>query len=177
VLRFPRLSAVILFVAAGGLIVACGNPNRPVTLPGPDQAQVARGAVRALAALGSGAEPSPPAETCGEASAPTALTGDLNGDGTTDVVMWAVVDGRHRLVAVFARLDGEYLAVPVGELDGDGVPVGVLEIERRGTPYQLASLAVDFFFGLDTVVTRACDGTRIAWFWTGSRFEPQRLAS
>ena len=57
------------------------------------------------------------------------------------------------------------------------MPTGRLEVGRRGTAYQLASLTVDSYFGIDTLVLRACDGSRTAWFWNGSTFEAQPLAN
>ena len=159
------------------LLAACGRADRTITLPGPAGGSMPAGALEALEDLWSDAAPGlPEGGGCGDAAdAATALAGDFNGDGTSDVVVWATVAGEPRLAAVFTRLDGEYLAVEVG--DGTSRPAGVLEIGRRGSSFRLTSLTIDSFYGLDTVVVRACDGTRTAWFWTGTRFEPQPLAS
>jgi hypothetical protein len=167
-----RFALLLLLVTAGA---ACGNPAATVTLPGAGDATATRGALAALNRLWPGARPAAAAACSGGEEGPAALNGDFNGDGTPDVVLWVNAGGTDRLVAVMTRIGGEYLAVPVET--SSATPAGSLEVGRRGTNYQLASLVVDSFYGLDTIVTRACDGARTAWFWTGSRFDAQALAN
>jgi len=160
------------------LVVACASATAPVAVPGPGDETIPRGALRALEARWSRVElGSSISATCpGTSGAPVALVrGDVNGDGTEDIVLWMTAGGTPRLVAVLARLDGEYTVAEVG--DGSVTGPTTLEIARRGTAYRLASLTIDFFFGTDTVVLRACDGIRTAWFWTGGTFQGQPLAN
>ena len=172
-LRFTQFVLVLTLVVSG---TACGNADAPVVLPGPGEVTAPRGAVAALERLWPGAEPASAVASCTAAEvAPVGANGDFNGDGTADVAMWADVDGSTRLVVVLTRIGGDYLAVPVET--PEVAPAGTLEVGRRGTTYQLASLTVDSFYGLDTIVTRTCDGARTAWFWTGSRFDAQSLAN
>lgn len=172
-----RLILATLTVGLVGVAAACASAARPVALPGAGDATITRGAVRALEARWDRVElGSPISATCPGTPGPPAthVRGDFNGDGTDDVVLWVTAAGTARLVALFARLDGEYTVVEVG--NAATVPSGSLEVGRRSTGYQLASLTIDSYFGLDTVVMRACDGTRTAWFWTGGTFQAQPLA-
>jgi hypothetical protein len=41
----------------------------------------------------------------------------------------------------------------------------------------LATLSLDFYFGTDTIILRACDRVRTAYFWTGDSFQPSTLAN
>jgi hypothetical protein len=172
-----RITFSILTVGLLSAATACASATRPVALPGAGDVTITTGAVRALEArwdrveLGSSVSATCPGTT---GPPPVHLSGDFNGDGTEDVILWVTTAGTPRLVALFARLDGEYTAVEVG--DTASVASGVLELGRRSTSYQLASLTVDSYFGLDTVVLRTCDGARTAWFWTGGTFEAQPLA-
>jgi hypothetical protein len=167
----------MLTVGLVGAGAACANAARPVAVPGAGDATITRGAVRALEARWDRVElgRSVSAICPGAAGPPAPLVrGDFNGDGTKDVALWVTTAGVPRLVALFARLDGEYTVAEVA--DTTAVASGSLEVARRGTSYQLASLTIDAFFGLDTIVLGACDGTRTAWFWTGGAFQAQPLA-
>jgi hypothetical protein len=156
-----RFILTILTVALAGVAAACASDARPVALPGAGDRMELGSSISATCP----GTPGPPA---------THVRGDFNGDGTDDVVLWVTTAGTSRLVALFARLDGEYTVAEVG--DATVVPSGNLEVGRRSTGYQLASLTIDSYFGLDTIVLRACDGTRTAWFWTGGTFQAQPLA-
>lgn len=161
------------------LAAACASATSPVALPGDSDATITRGAVRALQSHWSGVElGSSRSATCPTTSgAPTTLVrGDINGDGLEDVVVWVTVNGTPRLAALLARLDGRYTVVEVGGDQVGGAPV-MLELGRRGSGYRPAAMAIDFFFGADTVVLRGCDGARTAWFWTGDAFQAQPLAN
>jgi hypothetical protein len=102
------------------------------------------------------------------------LQGDFDGDGIGDSVLWITTGGSPRAVAVFSRVDNNYVAVDLG--DEAAASTGVLELGRRGAPFQRAGFALELHFGLDTVVLRDCDGARTAFFWTGTGFQPEALA-
>jgi hypothetical protein len=172
-----RFILTMLTVGLAGVAAACASDARPVALPGPGDGAITRGAVRALEARWDRVElGSSISATCPGTPGPPAThaRGDFNGDGTDDVVLWVTTGGTSRLVALFARLDGEYTVAEVG--DAAAVPSGNLDVARRGSGYRLASLTIDSYYGLDTVVMRACDGTATAWFWTGGTFQAQPLA-
>lgn len=174
----PRFIRLVILMSLPALTAACASADRPVALPGEGDAAITRGAVRALRSHWSGVElGSSRSATCPTTSgAPTPLVrGDINGDGFDDIVLWVTVGGTPRLAALLARLDGEYSVVEVGDVQA-GAPV-TLELGRRGTVYRPAAMAIDFFFGADTIVLRECDGARMAWFWTGDAFQPQPLAN
>lgn len=174
----PRFIRLVTLMSLPALAGACGSADRPVALPGGGDATITRGAVRALRSHWSGVElGSSQSATCPATSgAPTPLVrGDINGDGVEDIVLWVTAGGTPRLAALLARLNGEYSVVEVG--DGPAGEPATLELGRRGTVYRPASISVDFFFGADTIVLRACDGARTAWFWTGDAFQPQPLAN
>lgn len=173
-----RFIFTILTAGLAGAVVACAGASRPMVLPGAGDGTIARGGVKALEAEWDRVELGRPiSATCpGASGAPaTHVRGDFNGDGTEDVVLWVTTAGTPRLVALFARLEDEYTVAEVS--DTAGVASGSLDVGRRSATYQLASLTIDSYFGLDTVVLRACDGTRTAWFWTGGTFQAQALAN
>jgi hypothetical protein len=175
VTSFMRATVVLALV---GTTAACTSATRPVTVPGAGDATITSGGISALEARWDRVELGRSiSATCpGGSVEPTPLVrGDFNGDATEDVVLWVTTAGTSRLVALFARLDGEYSVTEVA--DAANVASGHIEVGRRSTPYQLASLTIDSYFGLDTVVSRACDGTRTAWFWTGTTFQAQPLAN
>ncbi len=172
---FLRVVVILGLLSAAA---ACASTSSPVAVPGAGEAAITRGAVAALEARWDGVElGSSRSATCpGVSGAPVPLVrGDFNGDGAEDVVLWVTTSGTPRLAALFARLDGEYTVAEVGEAAAVGS--SALDVARRGTTYQLTSLTVDSFFGVDTVVLRACDGTRTAWFWTGQTFQAQSIAN
>lgn len=168
----------IAIVGLVGTLAGCASVTSPVQVGGAADATIPRGAVRALEQRWAQVElGSSISATCpGTSGAPTTLVrGDFNGDGTDDIVMWVTAGGTPRLVALFARLDGEHVVAEFGESPVSGP--ATLEVARRGTAYSLASLTVGAFFGVDTVLLRGCDGVRTAWFWTGASFQPQALAN
>ena len=171
--RFKHLSTAIVV----SFVAACSSASQPVAIPGAGDATMPRGALQALRQQWPDAEiglaVSAPCPTASGPSAPLGR-GDLNGDGTDDLVLWLTAGGTPHLAALFARTGDEFSAVEVGTM---AAPTSQLEIARRGTTYRLRGLTVDGFFGLDTVMLRGCDGARTAWFWTGSRFESQPLAN
>jgi hypothetical protein len=158
-------------------LAGCGG-NGPVEVPGVPGNAIPRGALRALQAEWAEVEVGTSiSAVCPNATGAPALgvTGDFNGDGGEDLALWATSRGTTRLVALIARLDGEYTAHQIG--DDAVATAGTLEVAPRGTRYALASLSLDFYFGTDTVVLRRCDDTKIAYFWTGDTFQPSALAN
>ncbi len=163
-----------------GMAVACGGARARV--PSALAADVPSGLRSALAARWRGAaipEPgqvvgTPCAEPVGDATSPI-LHGDFNGDGLEDLAVRVIAaDGPHLAVGI-ALLGGRYHVVEVSQgADSTGGP---LTIGRRGTAYRLENIAVDSYFGLDTLLERGCDKTRTAYFWTGDSFTPGRLAN
>jgi len=172
--RFNHLFTAIVVSTA---VAACSGASQPVVIPGAGDATMPRGALQALRQQWPDAEIGLAASApCPTATAPSAPfgRGDLNGDGTEDLVLWLTAGGSPHLAALFARTGGEFFAVEVGTM---AAPTSQLEMARRSTTHRLRGLTVEGFFGLDTVVLRGCDGARTAWFWTGSRFEAQPLAN
>ena len=159
------------------LVAACGGAAR-VELPGVPGSTISRSAVRALDAnwpdvvLGTSISAVCPNAT---GAPPVAVTGDFNGDGVEDVALWVTSRGTTRLVALIARLGGEYTATQIG--DDAVATAGALEVAARGSSYELATLSLDFYFGTDTVILRACDQTKTAYFWMGDSFQPSALAN
>jgi hypothetical protein len=172
--RFKYLSTAIVLSFT---IVGCGSASQPVAVPGAGDATIPRSALHAARQQWPDAElglaVSAPCPTAAAPSVPLGR-GDLNGDGTEDLVVWLTEGGTSRLVALLARTGGEFSAVEVGEL---AAATSQLEVARRSTTYRLRGLTVDGFFGLDTIVLRGCDGAGTAWFWTGSRFDAQPIAN
>jgi len=172
VTRVSRLLiAWLLICVAGG----CGGPRAPVTVPGSVGATIPHGALDALRSrwdgvkLGAG-----DSGNCAEGPDPTPLvSGDLNGDGTTDIALWVTIGNTSRLAALFARVGGEY---SVAEVVGpDESARGRVELLRRGTLVRTPPGRFDPYLGLDTISLRACDGSRVAWVWMGSGFRPEPL--
>jgi hypothetical protein len=166
-------------LVAAGTMAACGSASAPVSVPGAaGNLTITRGALEAVEAhwpsvqLGTSRSATCPSA----AGAPTSLLqGDFDGDGSRDAVLWITTAGTPRLVAVFSRLNGEYLVADLG--DQAAASTGLLEIGARGTPYHAASLAIELHYGVDTVVLRECAGAATAYLWTGSTFRPEPLAN
>lgn len=179
VIRIRPSFAVLAGFLIAGLAAACGSASAPLTVPGAaGEATITRGALRAVRAQWPNVEiGTPRSATCPSATgAPTTLLqGDFDGDGSRDSVLWISTNGAPRLVAVFTRLNDEYVVVDLG--DAAAASTGMLEMGARGAPYQAANLAIELHYGVDTVVLRECDGTATAYLWTGSTFRPEPLAS
>lgn len=170
-------SLTFLLVLMTFAISGCSTATGVVAVPGAGDETVTNGVRRAVREAWPGAElglPAPMSCAGGTAAPVTLVRGDFNGDGAEDVALAVDDDGTRRLVAGFARLEGEYSVIELG--DGVMATPLTLDVVLGGSVYQLESLTVDFFFSTDTVVTRACDGQRTAWIWTGDTFQPQRLA-
>lgn len=159
------------------LVAACGGAGS-VELPGVPGNTISRGALSALDAkwpdveLGTSISAVCPNST---GAPPVAVNGDFNGDGVEDLALWVTSRGTTRLVALIARLDGEYSASQVG--DDAVATAGALEVAPRGSRYELTTLSLDFYFGTDTIVLRGCDQTTTAYLWTGESFQPSALAN
>lgn len=173
-----KMSAKTLGCFALAYLVAACGPAGSVELPGAPGTTISRGALRALEARWPDAElgTSISAVCPNSTGAPqVAVTGDLNGDGIEDLALWVTSRGTTYLVALIARLDGEYTATQVG--DDAIATAGALEVAPRGSRYELARLSLDFYFGTDTIVLRACDQAKTAYLWTGGSFQPSALAN
>ncbi|MEO7192172.1 MAG: hypothetical protein ABI051_14065 [Vicinamibacterales bacterium] len=109
-----------------------------------------------------------------DASAVPALKGDINGDGMDDLVLRMEKDGASRLYAALARVgDATHDVLEVSSGDAAKGPISML---RRGGTFRQDGLVVSEFLGSDTLVVTQCDGTRMAYFWTGTGFIPRLLA-
>lgn len=172
-----RIAPIFAVVLALVIVSACDRARTPIAIPGAGDATLPRGAIRAIEARWPQAElGTSRSATCPSATgAPsTMITGDFNGDGSNDAVLWISTPAGPRLVAVFARLNSEYTAVDLG--DEAAAFNGTIDVGRRGTPYQPVTMPMRLHFGVDTVVLSACDGAQAAYFWTGDTFHSERLS-
>ncbi len=164
----------IVMLGAAVLASACAGSRGAVSLPGVPGVTIPRGVASALSArwddwqiVAPGAEATQCASRFTEPPSAVA-TGDWNGDGTADLAFQiATPDGR-RVVAAFARLDGEYLVVEVTPVADTG---GVLGVERRSGAYRHQSEGLVFYYSLDTIAFGACDQPEMVYFWTGESFD------
>lgn len=164
----------IVMLGAAALAAACGGARGPVSVPGVPGVTIPRAVARALSdrwndwqMIAPGAEAAQCATRFSDPPAAVA-TGDWNGDGATDLALQiAAPDGR-RVVAAFARLDGEYLVAEVTAVPDTG---GVLGVERKAGAYRHQADGVVFYYGLDTIAFGACTQPEMAYFWNGTTFE------
>jgi hypothetical protein len=99
-------------------------------------------------------------------------TGDWNGDGTTDLAFQITAPDGQRIVAAFARLDGEYLVFEVTPVPDSG---GVLGVERKAGPYRHQADGVVHYYSLDTIAFGACTQPEMAYFWNGTTFDARAV--
>jgi hypothetical protein len=174
VIHHVRIAVGILIACVAS---ACASSGAPVAVPGTDEASIPRAALDALRDRWDGVQLGRAGPvSCGSAAVgpePPLVSGDWNGDGTTDLALWVRTGELSRLVAVFARGGSEYLALEVGE--PEVLVTSRLEIMRRASLFRTPALNVDAYLALDTVVSRDCDGSRTAWFWSGDGFRARAL--
>lgn len=166
--RTHRDLVVLVWIGAA---IGCGSVRGSLDVPAMSGTTISRGAWAAFQSRWPGAVLGDQRQnTCSQSPDGTGalLSADLNGDRTTDTVAWMTTGETTRLAAAFARTGGEFTVVEVGSPQelGDGY----LVLARQGTPFQKASASVEFYFGLDTVLVRHCNGRRTAWLWNGETF-------
>lgn len=164
----------IVMLGTAVLTVACAGGRGSVSVSSVPGVTIPRAVAQALSdrwddwqVVAPGAEAAPCAGRFSDPPSAVA-TGDWNGDGTTDLaVQIAASDGR-RVVAAFARLDGEYHIAEVTPVPDTG---GVLGVERRAGAYRHQADGAVFYYGLDTIAFGACNQPEMAYFWTGTSFD------
>jgi hypothetical protein len=164
----------ILLAVVATTLSACGSRG-PVAIPGAPDLMIPGAVAQQLDQRWSGWQvvPAAPAEASACRSrfsepSSTVVTGDWNGDGTTDLAFQIATSDGRRVVAVFERLDGEYL---IAEVTAAPDTSGVLGVERKASAYRTQPDGVTFYYGLDTIAFGACAEPERAYFWTGTTFE------
>ncbi len=164
----------IVILGAAVLTAACAGGRGPVSVPGVPGVTIPRAVAAAVSERWDDWQivaPGTEAAQCASrfSDPPSAVaTGDWNGDGTTDLAFQIVASDGRRVVAAFARLDGEYLVSEVTPVPDTG---GVLGVERKASAYRHQSDGVVFYFSLDTIAFGACDRPEMAYFWNGTTFD------
>ena len=165
---------IVLALAVAG--VGCRGGGT-VTMPSNNgEVNLRLSLVREVEGRWKGARVAADTARCGTgAASPAVVTGDVNGDGSADLVIRVEQEGKARLFAALAHASGAY---DVRDVSGDqDVPPGPAVIERRGTLYRRMGLVVDEYLAAETLIINGCDGRRTAFIWTGSVFAPEALAS
>ena len=164
----------IVLVVVATILSACGSRG-PVAVPGAPDVMIPAPVAEQLNRRWSGWQivPAAPADAAACQSrfsepSGTVVTGDWNGDGTTDLAFQIATSDGRRVIAAFERLDGEYLVADVTEAPATG---GVLGVERKASAYRTQPDGVAFYFGLDTIAFGSCAEPERAYFWTGTAFE------
>jgi hypothetical protein len=117
----------------------------------------------------------PSAAAClkdGAAAPAGALRADLDSDGHPDFILAVRTGGLVRLAAVLQRIP-KYVVFDLDELPGDA-PAAVT-LASRGARFTPAG-GIDDFYPAETVVVRGCDGSEIAYVWTGFSFRKTPVA-
>ena len=168
---------LVASLGALAVAVACGGRGR-VAVPGSPDITISRAAMNTIQDRWQGAElGSPVSATCGNSEQPPSVfRGDFNGDAIDDLIVRIAAGGSPRLVALIGRLGDEYSPLEVAS-GADAGAVASLEIGPRGSQYRLAGSVNNYHYGQDTLIVRACDGSRTAYLWTGNAFRPDKLAS
>lgn len=167
-------------VLLAGVLLASGcAATRPTSFPAPpDGTTVPREVRRLVTARWKGARiETPAAAACngGESTSEARpfTTGDFDGDGATDIALWAVTRDGPRLAVALARLGGYSLR----EVTPAATPtVGPISIRSRGARYHRADSTMDWYFGADTLVVSPCGAPPVAYLWSGFGFDPVALA-
>jgi hypothetical protein len=164
----------IVMLGAAILTAACAGSRGTVAVPGVPGATIPRAVASALSdrwddwqIVAPGAEAAACASRFSDPPAAVA-TGDWNGDGTADLAFQITAPDGRRVVAAFARLDGEYVVSEVTPVPDAG---GVLGVERRAGSYRHQADGAVYYFSLDTLAFGACNQPEMAYFWTGTAFE------
>jgi hypothetical protein len=117
----------------------------------------------------------PSAAAClkdGGAPASRVVRADLDGDGHPDYVLAVRTGGLVRLAVVLQRIP-KPVVFDLDELPAE-VP-GALTLAPRGSRFTPAGGIVDFY-PAETVVVRRCDGSEVAYVWTGFSFRKTPVA-
>lgn len=104
---------------------------------------------------------------------PSFATADLTSDGIADFALQIATADGVRLVALVGRLGGNFTLYEVVSLGPTSNRL--LEVRARGTRYRRQGLAVEDFFGADTVLLTECGKSTTAYLWTGAGFRPVAL--
>jgi hypothetical protein len=180
--RQGRRTLVKTVVLLTGVLMAsgCGGVRATAFPAPPTGSTLPPSLTRLVAARWSGArvETPTPAASCtppdgARAAARPFTTGDFNGDGATDVALWAVTPQGPHLAVAIARLGGYTLH----EVTAAAAPaVGPISTRSRAERYHRAGSTMDWYFGADTLVVSPCGAAPVAYLWTGFGFDPVALA-
>jgi hypothetical protein len=101
-------------------------------------------------------------------ASPAVVQGDFDDDGRGDAALLIKTSQGVRLVAAFTRVD-DVLVFDVDSL-GDTTADGYLGLEPRGAKFINPHTNLDDYFGADTPAVYRCDGSRVAYLWSGVGF-------
>src|SRR5262245_41650416 len=99
---------------------------------------------------------------------PAVVQGDFDDDGRGDAALLIKTSRGVRLVAAFTRVDD----VLVFDVDspGDAMANSYLGLEPRGARFINPHNNFDDYFATDTPALYRCDGSRVAYLWSGLGF-------
>ncbi len=110
----------------------------------------------------------PQAPCAGKTAPASAVQGDFNSDGQTDVALTIKTDKGVRLVAVLQRTGGS-IVVDIDGL-GTGAAEGAPAIGERGSSFANPESRLKDVYSADTLLVTRCAGPSSAYLWTGLGF-------
>jgi len=112
---------------------------------------------------------------CAEAARPAAVAFDADGDGRADIALAVQTADGARLAIVLYRSWADDVAYDLGPLPGTTGRVA-LRIVRAGEQYATPEVSFPRYFSNATLVASDCEGSDVAYRWTGFEFRPMALA-